>query len=402
MGDSPDQSYFQSLNRSLRAAPRVIPCLLLDLDRLDHNIQSLKNDLAPDTDFRIVVKSLPSPELIDYLMDQVETKKLMAFHQPFLSDLSSRYGPDVDILLGKPMPVRTAAYYYQTLDAKNGFDPSRQLQWLVDSLERLQQYLELARQIDQKLRVNLEIDVGLHRGGFVSLESLSSALALIAKNLDVLEFSGLMGYDPHVVKLPRVLISPQKAFQKANHFYKECKALIQSSFSQLWNDQLTFNGGGSPTASLHRSEGSPINDLSAGSCLVKPTTFDLPTLEGYIPASFIATPVLKKMEGTTLPAIEGFKKILGFLKPAFQQSYFIYGGSWRADYCYPPDLSENTLFGTSTNQVMLNAPPTSLLEVDDFVFLRPHQSEFVFLQFGEILTLRDQKLSNRWTLLSQK
>ena len=41
------------------------------------------------------------------------------------------------------------------------------------------------------------------------------------------------------------------------------------------------------------------------------------------------------------------------------------------------------------------------LQVDDFVFLRPHQSEFVFLQFGNILTLRNGKVSGAFSLLSQ-
>ena len=41
------------------------------------------------------------------------------------------------------------------------------------------------------------------------------------------------------------------------------------------------------------------------------------------------------------------------------------------------------------------------LKVDDFVFLRPHQSEFVFLQFGNILILRNGKVSGAFSLLSQ-
>ena len=391
--------YFNALNLELKNYKRAIPFLLLDLDILDQNLAALKHSLNEPANFRVVVKSLPSPELIDYVMKGVGTKKLMVFHQPFLSDLSSRYGQQVDILLGKPMPVRTAEYYYRSLVTHHGFDPASQLQWLVDTPRRISEYLELAKSLSLNLRLNLEIDVGLHRGGFSDLSALASALNLIRGHPDQLTFSGFMGYDPHVVKMPRILISPQQAFQKANAFYQQCKALVKEQFPELWQDQLTFNGAGSPTLEWHSQQNSPLNDIAAGSCFVKPTTFDIPTLEKYQPACFIATPVLKKFKNTTLPAIEKFKGLLNTANTHYKNSWFIYGGYWKANYCYPVGIKENALFGPSTNQVMLNAPPATQLEVDDFVFLRPWQSEFVMLQFGNILTLRNGKVSEEWTLL---
>lgn len=50
---------------------------------------------------------------------------------------------------------------------------------------------------------------------------------------------------------------------------------------------------------------------------------------------------------------------------------------------------------------MINSSSKKELQVDDFVFLRPHQSEFVFLQFGNILTLRNGKVNGKFSLLSQ-
>ena len=209
-----------------------------------------------------------------------------------------------------------------------------------------------------------------------------------------------MGYDPHVVKLPSMVRSQNKAVEMANDFYKECIALLQSDFPNLYREDLTFNGAGSPTIELHSKTESPLNDVSAGSALVKPIGFDIPTLKEYLPASFIATPILKKFEGTTLPAMEKMKSFLNLVNANNRQSYFIYGGFWKADYCYPTGVQQNALFGASTNQTMLNAPKNTKLEVDDFVFLRPHQSEFVFLQFGKILTLRDGKIVGEWELLN--
>jgi len=396
-----EEKYFELLNQELKNQPRAIPFLLIDLDRLDQNIETLNSSIHPNIDFRIVVKSLPSPELINYVMQKANTKKLMVFHQPFLSHLSKIQDHSVDILLGKPMPVKTAEYYYQTLETPNGFFPTKQLQWLMDTVQRVEQYIFLAKKIKQKLRLNLEIDVGLRRGGFAKMNDLKKVFQLIQNNLEQVEFSGFMGYDPHVVKLPRVIMSKEKALNKANDFYRECIDLLKNEFPELFHEQLTFNGAGSPTVELHQNKNTPLNDISAGSCLVKPTTFDISTLKKYVPASFIATPILKKMEGTIIPGIEKMKGLLNFFNKKNRQSYFIYGGFWKADYCYPKGISENELYGSSTNQMMINSSAKQDLQVDDFIFLRPQQSEFVFLQFGKILTLRNGKVNGKFSLLSQ-
>lgn len=391
-------TYFEKLNQTLQNYDRAIPSLLIDLDKLDKNIATLKANWPTTADFRIVVKSLPCWELVDYVMENANTKKLMVFHQPFLTDLAGKLDASADILLGKPMPIKTANFFYKNLPENNqGFNSYQQIQWLVDTTDRLQEYIDLAKRLNQKLRLNLEIDVGLHRGGFSTTESLKVALELIVQNQEWVTFKGLMGYDPHVVKLPSILRTQEKALKLANNFYEECKAIIHKDFPELWSTDLTFNGAGSPTIKLHQKS-SPLNDISAGSCLVKPTTFDMPTLEAYEPASFIASPVLKSFDGTTLPALENMKSVLNLVSSSNRQSFYIYGGFWKADYCYPIGIKQNSMF-VSTNQTMLNGPATIKLAVDDFVFLRPHQSEFVFLQFGNILPIRNGKVEAPWHIL---
>jgi D-serine deaminase-like pyridoxal phosphate-dependent protein len=48
---------------------------------------------------------------------------------------------------------------------------------------------------------------------------------------------------------------------------------------------------------------------------------------------------------------------------------------------------------------MVNASNKVPLDVGDFVFLRPHQSEFVFLQFGDLLAMRDGSIQYNWPVL---
>ncbi|MCF2874851.1 MULTISPECIES: alanine racemase [unclassified Tenacibaculum] len=393
-------AYFNNLNKELKNYQRAVPCLLVDLDILDKNITTLQSNLRSDAELRIVVKSLPSLDLIKYVLQKTNTHKLMVFHQPFLTHLSSELDHQKDILLGKPMPIKTAHFFYQNLPQHHhGFNPFTQIQWLVDTKKRIQEYINLAKQLQQKIRLNIEIDVGLHRGGFNSIDSLKEGLELIKEHQDYVEFSGFMGYDPHVVKLPKIILSEKKALQKANTFYEQCKQLVEQKFSSLWKEDLTFNGAGSPTLNLHKTKKSPINDIAIGSCLVKPSTFDIPSLKDFTAAAFIATPVLKKFKNTTIPGIEKYKWFLNILNSINKQSYFIYGGYWKADYYYPEGIKENNLFGKSTNQTMINAPIKTALNVDDFVFLKPQQSEFVFLQFGEILPIKNGKILTPWYLL---
>lgn len=390
------RTYFEQLNATLKNYKRAIPCLLIDLDILDKNLELLQNSLAQKKAFRIVVKSLPSVELIDYIMKKANTKKLMIFHQPFLSHIVEYVDEDVDILLGKPMPVQTVAYFYKQLGGN--FKPNKQIQWLIDTYERAHQYLTLAQSLAIKMKLNIELDVGLHRGGISNLTDLKKVLQLIKQHADTLEFTGFMGYDPHIPKLPDFIISQKKAFEKANNFYRDCINLVKTKYNSLWNEALTFNGSGSPTFHLHLQNNSVLNEVAVGSCLLKPTTFNLKALQQYEPCCFIATPVLKQFKGTSLPGADKLKGLLNTLNPNFKQSYFIYGGYWKADYCYPPALKQNAIF-KSTNQTMLTTAKHHQLNVDDFVFLRPHQSEFVLLQFGNVLTIRNGEIEKEWSLL---
>jgi D-serine deaminase-like pyridoxal phosphate-dependent protein len=50
---------------------------------------------------------------------------------------------------------------------------------------------------------------------------------------------------------------------------------------------------------------------------------------------------------------------------------------------------------------MLNAPADIAIDVDDYVFLRPTQSESVMLQFGDLLVLRRGEIVHRWPVFSQ-
>ena len=59
----------------------------------------------------------------------------------------------------------------------------------------------------------------------------------------------------------------------------------------------------------------------------------------------------------------------------------------------PPGLRFSTIWG---GRGMLEGSARVALAQDDFVFLRPTESEGVFLQFGDILVYDGQEIATRW------
>src|SRR5690606_18349639 len=80
--------------------------------------------------------------------------------------------------------------------------------------------------------------------------------------------------------------------------------IAKNQLGEDWPADAVLNTGGSPTYQLYDAGDFPCNELAAGSCLVKPTDFDLPTLADHVPASWIATPVLKALDHTAIPGID--------------------------------------------------------------------------------------------------
>jgi D-serine deaminase-like pyridoxal phosphate-dependent protein len=141
--------YFSRMSKALVQASANRPTLVIDKKHLDDNLDALLSIIQTDFDYRIVAKSLPSVPLLKYIMQRSGSNRLMSFHLPFLFHIVEHL-PQADILLGKPMTVACARQFYKWHQSLTGssFNPKKQLHWLVDSLERLQQYQVLARELD--------------------------------------------------------------------------------------------------------------------------------------------------------------------------------------------------------------------------------------------------------------
>ncbi|MDG9785115.1 DSD1 family PLP-dependent enzyme [Pseudomonas otitidis] len=395
---APYSDYFARLNRELKAQGPMHPVMLIDLDRLDHNIDVVMQSVRrAGKSLRLVEKSLPSPQLLDYIAKRAGTQRLMSFHQPFLNHDAERF-PESDILLGKPLPVRAAQLFYEA--HRGPFDPARQLQWLLDTPERLAQYLALAKALKIRMRINIELDVGLHRGGVQDTAGLGRMLELIGTNPQHLEFAGFMGYDPFVgMGVPGILGSPEALFAKVMTLYDGFVDYARTRHPTLWRPDLTLNTAGSPSYRMHERERTS-SEVSVGSALLKPTHYDLPSLEEHQPAAYIATPVLKSTGAVRIPALDGKSALFSWWDPNQRETFFIYGGNWMAEPESPKGLQFNGLYGRSSNQEMINGSHAVGLSVDDQVFLRPTQSESILLQFGDLLAVRDGRIVEQWPVYS--
>jgi D-serine deaminase-like pyridoxal phosphate-dependent protein len=375
--------YFAALQSALKRAGVAQPTLVIDRPRLEANIAAVRAKLAPTVlGLRVVSKSLPAPELLNLVLAATASDRLMVFNGVMLDEMMA-FRPNADVLLGRPLPAAEVADFVHR--HANNPAPAAGPQWLADSGHRLRQYAEIARANDALLRINLEIDVGLHRGGLPDLGALAEVLELV-KSEPLLQLTGLMGYDAHAAGAA----SPRAAVDRAIERYGAAVKLLAEKLGDV--SAMTLNTAGSPTYALHLND-PYANEVSIGSAFVKPTHFDLPTLQDLQPAAFIVQPVLKVMDPALFPRREGQTAALNVLDPNSRRGFFLYGGYGDAKPVSPRGLRFSPHFGGHS---MLAGSAKVELAQDDFVFMRPTESEGVFLQFGDIAVYDGNEISAWW------
>lgn len=379
--------YFNGLAQALRRAGLMRPTLVIDRQRLDANIAALRKSTdAAGLPLRVVAKSLPAPRLLDRISAGMNSERLMLFSAEMLIQLLP-LRPGGDYLMGKPLPVSEFA----RVVAAVGPRAAEPVQWLIDTPKRLAEYAEVAKANAMTLRASLEIDVGLHRGGLPD----GAAVAQVARQAATLgaSVSGLMGYDPHVPKMP----NPDTAFAEVQQAYRQAIAALKEA-GIADPGKLTLNTAGSPTVRRH-CRGTVANEVSVGSAFVKPGDFELDDLTDLTAAAWIATPVIKTSHDQELPGVEAASGALHWFDRNSQRGFFIHGGHWLAKPASPPGLEYSKLFGRSSNQELLTGSARIDLRPDDFVFLRPDQSEALFLQFGDLAVYDGGEIAERWPTL---
>ncbi len=402
--------YFAQLNQALKDARIGTARILIDRDRLDHNLSVILAHIPGPQAYRIVVKSIPSIELIRAIRARVATNKFMVVHRPFLKVLLDAFEPGIDILLGKPIPLFGLQEFYREIPPEARGRAQAEIQWLVDTRARLAEYQACAQELGLKLRINIEIDIGLHRGGVASLEELDGLLADIRSDPQHLVFSGFMGYEGHVPHAPAILTPARSAalkeFAENLSVYRGFVEHVRQRHPDLFSPSLTFNSGGSGTYSLF-GDYPFITDIGIGGAVLRPATYPGHFLYDLQPAEFIAAPVLKKRPGTCIPFIESLGGVLAWWDPNSQVTFEIYGGGWAARFAAPQGIQIQALTADPPNQNLVPNQTTltgsrrMALEIGDFVFHDPYQSDAMF-QFEDILLVHSGRVDGCWPVFDRR
>jgi D-serine deaminase-like pyridoxal phosphate-dependent protein len=402
--------YFSGLNSAFKGAGLGTGRIMIDLDRLDHNLAVIQAHIPSPDHYRIVVKSLPCLDLLKVIQERVGTRKFLVVHRPFLKVILANFGPGIDIQVGKILPVQAACEFFAEIDPKLEKRAQVEICWLVDCPEMLREYLDFARAKRLKLKIGVEIDIGLHRGGTSSKDELDAMLCIFRENPGVITFSGFLGYEGHAAHAPGIFKSARKAalteFDDNMRVYQSFIDHGRQGFSELFTGDLVFNSGGSSTYSLF--DRAPfITDIGIGGAVLRPAAYPAHFLYDLQPAEFIATPVLKILRGTVIPFLEKLAGLLEWWDPNLGQGIVIYGGGWAGELVAPKGLSPQMLVSDPPNQNLV--PNESTLSCSkkvnikrgDYVFYHPTQSDAMF-QFEDILLIRGGKVTGTWKVFDQR
>ena len=365
--------YFDTLTNAVETAGLHRPVLVVDEARLKRNLAAVRDGVATPELLRLADKSLPVSALLERGFEAFGTSRVMSFHLPLTTQVLARF-PKADVLMGKPMPAAAAAEFNRT-------DPNAErVTWLIDSVERLAEYRELAN--GRALRIAFEINIGLGRGGFETPAALRAAVAAAGP----LNICGVMGYEAHIHALPKLLGGGQRAQDRAMQQLSAFTAELAPEQREI------INTGGSSTLLGLPARGA-ANDFTLGSLMVKPSDFDQQINRHIEPAMFIVTPVLKTYNHQ-LPGHPKLTRVLQNLRIIRRRIAFAYGGKWMAMPVYPDGLSTSPFFSASSNQHGFCLPDDCA--APEHIVLRPTQSEAVLQQFPEIQVFDGEKITGTW------
>lgn len=383
-------AYFSQWQTQLQREGDGVPCTLIDLPRVDHNTAQVRALWPARHALRLAVKSLPCLALLQRVSATLATERFMVFHPAHLRPLFDAFS-QADVLFGKPLPTRAVELALDSMSA----DEIDKTRWLIDTPDRGRALAALARRRGLELRVALEVDIGLHRGGASSLDEIQALRAVFERGSGV-RFAGLMGYDGHLGRVPWPMQRVERSHARSMERYRAYVAALDGLRGS--SSDCVFNAGGSLSFMQYR-EDDPTDDLTIGSALVKPAHFDDERLRALQCAQWTATPVLKRIERFVPPDTEWLGPVASLVKGLRGPGVYVFGGRFRGVPASPSDLIENLALGDSANQALYQLDRGSPLQPDDWVFFRPHESEGTLDSFATVLARDADDQLHRWSTL---
>jgi len=400
----PEEQRFVAWNETLRTSAAGRESAFVDLNAVDHNLKLVGEQLGSKIGLRLCAKSLPSLQLLEYMMRAACTNRIMAFSEGMVRDLLVRFGNDVDILLGRPASVDACARTFSTLDELgSGSNPAGSVRWLVDTPERMQQFAAFAAERSESINISVEIDVGLHRGGARDADQLRTMLRIIDES-GLLRFTGFMGYEGHVPFVPLDRGSPATEFAAVQRRYAEFVRMGREAYPTLFEGPLVFNSGGSRTYHSYTDDlDTPVNEVAMGSAFFYPSSFHNLPETGLRTATFFATPVLKRLDPAETYPDPDFLPELAADQPDYEVWYVVVGGGFPGERRFPRGLvpsptssgDPSRVVNILSNQSRWLGAREVPLDVGDYIFYQPWEADAVrWLAYLDVF--RGGELVDQW------
>ena len=99
-----NREYFEKLSEALRQNNVARPCMFIDRDRLDENLDTLHRGIHGQFRVRISDKSLQCIPLLRHVSDRMRTQCFMSYHIPICERVLEAF-PNATTLFGKPLPT---------------------------------------------------------------------------------------------------------------------------------------------------------------------------------------------------------------------------------------------------------------------------------------------------------
>jgi hypothetical protein len=382
---------------------------------------------------RLVAKSIPSVGLLAKAIEMCGTTRLMVFHMRFLNDIlesnlhaKSKASDPLDILMGVPATPVAVRRFFLGCNATRADcdDRGRAVRWLVGSPEDVSALSDVQRELVRAgigltgpLRVVVEVDVGLRRGGVstsAGLIGLLRAISAVSHGSNTgasLQFGGLMAYVGHCTAAPALMGGVEACITEANQVLAKLTNAGKEAFPDLFSlDGIVINGGGSGTIGVLPEDNIALTEVSAGSILLKPRAFD--GQEGsrhFEPALFLAGPVIKtvgdfgsangRLSGEQSPVLVPFVppwlwQLITWWDIRLARGIFVEGISMPGSVVvHPPGLVPNPILALADPGGTNLFPTQQLLhpvvgeegriDIGDLVFARPEQAD-AMLGYGTI------------------
>jgi D-serine deaminase-like pyridoxal phosphate-dependent protein len=371
----------------------------LDLAAFDNNLGIVER-FAREQGWalRPSLKSFQSPRLIAYTLQRLREPRGLVFHLRHVPAILDAAPTGTDLMTGYPPSFGELQAF---LGRRRHKRPHR-IRVLIDSVELLQRYADLARTARRKgpHEVALQLEGGMHLSGIRTPEEMTQALKILRDARDRLKLTAVLCYDGYGS------FNANRQFRE--NMVRDCLTRWQS-----WLDQLAVEGAdlydpatlvrnGPASSSYQLYAGSKIpNEISPGMAIFYTGYIrgDGYENEGLLPVLRHAAPVHRLPGAARLP--------LTGTPVANLESVAVKGGAWPSHDGSPDTLlypssdweDDETKGGRGNNESKFLAQPPVPVKRGDYVILDVKHSGDAIDHFDTVVAVREGTIRRVWPTL---